>query len=151
MKPFNQLIGIEKAAEVAYVAWEAEMVKFAEAFLSTLREELGWPEDRFMRLVFENADVPAGGRRAPGGYVDGSGYHFAARLGLSRSWVQAVFAVRRVAEDYEVKIGDEAFTIALDRSESFAPIMAGISREMTKTILLREVAAQTEYAPESSD
>jgi hypothetical protein len=144
LKPYEQLAGIEKAAEVAYAAWEAEMVTFSKAFLKTLVDELGWPEDGFTRL---QGEVPMGGRLAPGGYADAAGYHFAVRFGLGRSWLQVVFAVSRGAEGHDVKIGTETFRVVLEDPATLAPIVEDIVAEMTKTLLLREAAAQTGYVP----
>jgi hypothetical protein len=145
MKPYDKLVGIHSAAEVAYAAWETEMVKFSQAFLTTLRNELGWPEVAFTRL--DQGEVPIGGRRAPGGYADPTGYHFAVRIGLNQSWLQVVFAASRGEEegDHVVKIGTDTFPVELDDAKTFEPIVQGIVDEMTKIVLQREVAPQTGY------
>ena len=149
MKPYEQLVGIQNAAEVAYAAWEAEMTKFSQAFLKTLKGELGWPDQSFTPLV--GGDVPAGGRRAAGGYVDAEGYHFAVRIGLGRSWLQVVFIASRSGTSeqgvYTVRIGEEAYVVELDDAKTFSPIVDGIVSGMKKTLLEGELAVLTGYTP----
>ncbi len=145
--PFEEIHNLNVASWKAYVAWERELLTFSNELIEELCAQLDWDKSALRRVHFDAKSLDGDARVCPGGFSDGSGYHFALRFELANLWAQRHFTVLRGSEKgaYVVKSAGLETVVSLADRSTVEPLVAALVTQLREMVLSHSLASVTGF------